>query len=89
MGAASIESHDRSEAAQTPSVSQDVPQPQAEVPSQFKSIVRRSQKVLLRKTAPELATAYNEFIAALNAGAPAEDLENLGDDLEDAYHDAR
>ena len=63
--------------------------PTAEVPAQFKQVVRRANKLLLKKSAPELLEAFNAFTTALNAGTPEDDLLDVGDDLADAYDDAR
>jgi len=68
---------------------QDLLEPTAEVPADFNRIVRRAKKHLLRNPDPELAHAFNRFITALNAGEEREELEDLGDDLEDAYFDSR
>ena len=59
------------------------------VPEAFKSLVRRSQKLLLSKLDVQLAERFNRFVSALNASASNEKLEELADELEDAYHDAR
>ncbi|MBN1894613.1 Hsp70 family protein [bacterium] len=64
-------------------------EPACPVPEQFKSIVRRSQKSLIKGANPELLKAYNEFISALNAGKTGEPLEELGDTLEDVYADTK
>jgi len=64
-------------------------QPTQPVPDQFKSIVRRAEKWVLRYGDGELREAYNGFVAALNQGPPEDELTDLGDDLADAYSDAR
>ena len=63
--------------------------PTVEVPDQFKQIVRRAKKQLLRKFDRELFTAFNAFVTALNLGKSEEELEEVGDDLADAHEDAR
>ena len=65
------------------------PEPAREVPEQFKSIVRRAQKQLLKQADPRLQAALNGFITALNDGAPEEDLLELGDTLGDVYDEVR
>jgi molecular chaperone DnaK (HSP70) len=64
-------------------------EPAVEVPAQFKSIVRRAHKQLLKELHLELLGAFNAFTSALNAGTPEDDLEKLGDTLDDIYHDTR
>jgi molecular chaperone DnaK (HSP70) len=59
--------------------------PARDVPDQFKSIVRRAQKQLLIKVDLKVLTAFNAFTNALNLGCSEKDLEDLGDDLADAY----
>ena len=63
--------------------------PTQEIPDQFKSLVRRAQKLLLKKSTPELLQAFNAFVTALDAGQPEDALLDLADELEDVYHDAR
>jgi molecular chaperone DnaK (HSP70) len=64
-------------------------EPTREVPEQFKSIVRRAQKQLLKQTDPKLLAAFNAFVASLNEGKPEDELVDLGDDLEDVYQECR
>jgi molecular chaperone DnaK len=64
-------------------------QPAVEVPEQFKSVVRRAQRLLARGIYPELAETYNAFINALNSGKTGPDLDDLRDELEDVYQDSR
>jgi molecular chaperone DnaK (HSP70) len=59
--------------------------PQREVPAQFQSIVRRTQKLLLKGHSPAIVQVFNAFITALNAGVATDDLVEIGDELEDAY----
>ena len=64
-------------------------EPSCPIPEQFMSIVRRSKKQLLRKPDTILLETYNAFVTALNTGVSEDNLTDCGDDLEDAYHDAR
>jgi hypothetical protein len=62
------------------------------VPDEFKSIVRRANKMLLDRAddpPKHLVNAFNKFIARLNDGAKGDDLVEAGDELEDVYHDCR
>jgi molecular chaperone DnaK (HSP70) len=63
--------------------------PTVEVPAEFKSIVRRSQKLILERPSPRLVAALNKFVTSLNRGAASDDLEELGDELADVYEDSR
>lgn len=63
--------------------------PRVEIPEQFKSIRRRAQRLLENTIDPDLLNAFNAFSTGLNNGITGEELENLGDDLEDAYIDAK
>jgi hypothetical protein len=63
--------------------------PKVEVPAQFKSIVRRAQRQLEKRDYPNLTSAFNAFTSALNDGVAGEELEDLGDELADAYDDTR
>jgi hypothetical protein len=67
----------------------EIIEPVAEVPDQFKSIVRRARKLMLKNPDPRLISAFNSFTAALNGGNGEEELADLGDELEDTYHDCR
>jgi molecular chaperone DnaK (HSP70) len=64
-------------------------EPTAAIPEEFKSLVRRSQKLLLNGAAPRLLDAFNRFTSLLNAGEGGEALEEAGDHLADVYHDSR
>lgn len=64
-------------------------EPVVEVPADFARLVRRTRKHLLRSPETALIEAYNRFVAALNGGQDEEELEDLGDDLEDAYFESR
>lgn len=59
------------------------------IPDQFKQLVRRSQKQLLKEHHDALAAKYNEFIAALNAGKNEDDLMDLSDELADIFDAVR
>lgn len=60
-----------------------------ELSDEHKGVLRRARKQLLRKPDNGLVEAYNDFVRAANSGRPADELTDLGDDLEDAYQDAR
>ena len=64
-----------------------IPEPPAEVPAEFKSIVRRSFKLLnTLSRSPEqdaLLSIYMAFLNAVNSQSP--DVEDLGDELGDLY----
>jgi molecular chaperone DnaK (HSP70) len=64
-------------------------EPQRDVPEQFKMIVRKSRKHLLTQMDVNLLAAFNAFTIALNSGKTEEELEELGDLLDDAYRDCR
>ena len=69
--------------------SEELLDPEGGVPQDFARLVRRTKKHLLRSPDPALTEAYNRFVTALNAGQDKGELEELGDDLEDAYFDSR
>jgi hypothetical protein len=60
-----------------------------EVPAQFQGIVRRAKKEVLRQPNSNLIEIFNAFATALNSSQPIDQVEELGDDLENAYQDAR
>ena len=64
-------------------------EPNREIPDQFKQVVRRAQKLLIKSSAPQLLNTLNEFIAALNRGVAEDDLVEFGDNLADAFDEAR
>lgn len=64
-------------------------EPEGDVPDEFKSIVRRAKKQLLVEMNADLARAYNAFAQAFNENKSIDELQDLSDELEDAYHDAR
>jgi hypothetical protein len=68
---------------------EEVVRPTVDVPDQFKQVVRRARKQLVKHADPDLQQAFNAFVSALNEGRPEEDLIELGDDLADAFDDAR
>jgi molecular chaperone DnaK (HSP70) len=74
--------------SQQPSV-EGIIEPVVEIPDQFKSIVRRTKKQLVKKPNVDLVEAFNVFINALNAGEPLGKLEELYDELADTYDEAR
>lgn len=62
------------------------------VPEEFRSIVRRANKLLLDQGSnpvEKLLTQFNKFVTLLNGGASVDQLEEAGDGLADAYHDCR
>jgi hypothetical protein len=64
--------------------------PPAGTPDEFKAIVRRSYKLIVQlgPAAPgRLVAAYEAFVTAVPAGS--DDVEALGDALDDVYHEAR
>lgn len=75
--------------ATAPVASSGVLEPTVEVPSEFKSIVRRAQKKVAESANDKLRVACNRFIELLNSGAPSDQLEEAGDELADVYHDCR
>ena len=60
-----------------------------EIPAQFQSIVRRAKEEILLQSHPALIKAFNAFAAALNANQPIDQVEELADELENTYQDAR
>jgi molecular chaperone DnaK (HSP70) len=60
-----------------------------EVKDEYRGILRRSRKQLVRKIDPDLVEAYNVFARAVNANKPADVVQDLADELGDAYDDAR
>ncbi len=78
-------------AATVPAASAAAPQvrPGVAVPEQFKSVVRRTQKSLEKNPDDRLVAAFARFIDGLNRGIDEEELNSLGDTLEDVYHDCR
>jgi molecular chaperone DnaK (HSP70) len=58
---------------------------QVPVPEQFKQTVRRAHKQLLRRMNPALLEAFNAFSTALNSGVTGSALEEIGDNLADAF----
>ena len=63
-------------------------EPTAEVPADFRSILRRAKKQLQKGHEQGLFDAINLFVSKLNSGAPSDEVEEAGDDLGDAYSDA-
>lgn len=64
-------------------------EPAREVPEQFRGTIRRAHKQLLKQPDPKLVAAFNAFTTAVNEGKPEDDLIDLGDELENVYHDCR
>jgi hypothetical protein len=60
-----------------------------EVPAEYRQLVRRSRKQIDKQYNSKLAEKFNQFITVLNSGAGEADLEEIGDDLADAFDDAR
>jgi molecular chaperone DnaK (HSP70) len=77
------------EAASPPGTAAEVMEPSVDVPEQFKQIFRRARKQLLKQADVDLLQAFNGFVSALNEGRSDNDLIELGDDLADAFDDAR
>ena len=76
--------------APEPPQADEVPEPPAGVPEQFKSIARRSFRKLGTLEGDQhrlLLGAYLAFVRAVEAKAP--DVEDLGDALEEAYLEVR
>ena len=59
------------------------------IPAEFKQLVRRSLKQIEKQYNEKLVSAFNQFAAALNTGADEDDIMDLGDQLADAFDDAR
>jgi hypothetical protein len=72
-----------------PGAAAEVMEPSVDVPEQFKQIFRRARKQLLKQADVDLLQAFNGFVSALNEGRSDNDLIELGDDLADAFDDAR
>ena len=71
------------------SATEDIVEPVVAIPDQFKQVVRRSRKLLVKSFDNKLVKALNTFTAALNAGHSEDDLEDLGDALADVYEDVK
>lgn len=69
----------------TPGQSEHIVETTVDVPAEYRSLIRRTKKQLLKKPDAELLTALNTFIIALNEGKSEDELINLNDELEDAY----
>jgi len=76
-------------AAPSDQVLDNIVEPVIPVPDEFKQVVRRSKKLLLKSFDQKLLDALNTFMNVLNSGATEDPLEEAGDDLADAYDDAR
>lgn len=75
--------------APVPGLAPQIVESTRDIPEQFKSIVRRAHKQLLKQNDADLLAAFNAFTMHLNAGKPEVDLTDLGDELEDVYQDSR
>jgi len=64
-------------------------EPQKEIPAQFKQMVRRGKKQLLKKFDQRLLDAFNAFSSALNAGQTEEEVEDIGDNLADVFDEIK
>jgi len=75
----------------TPPPAPTIPPPPVETPEQFKSIARRSFKLVSQLSPSEkrdkLLAAYSAFVKAVETQSP--DLEELGDVLDDTYMECK
>jgi molecular chaperone DnaK len=71
----------------------EIPMPPENVPDEFKAIVRRSYKQINKmpedKPRQKLEDIYLEFIEAVQAGAALDEIQNLGDELDDVFRESR
>jgi molecular chaperone DnaK (HSP70) len=67
----------------------EIPELSAEVDGDTNSLIRRAKRQLVRNPDQNLWEALKAFIEGLNQGKPQEEINNLYDDLADAYDDAR
>ena len=58
---------------------------QRDVPEAYKSLVRKAEKQLRKRSDPRLLRVFNEFTSSLNDGASPEDLEDCASDLQSVY----
>jgi molecular chaperone DnaK len=79
--------------ADIPVVAASILEPPAETPEQFKSITRRSFKLVSQMSPSpnrdKLLAAYTAFANAVLNHLPESEIQNLGDDLEDTYIDCK
>jgi molecular chaperone DnaK len=79
--------------ASTPTASAAIPPPPVDTPEQFKSIVRRSFKLVSQTPQSpgrdKLLTAYIAFVNAVESHQPEPEVQDLGDELEDTYIDCK
>ena len=80
---------DQPVSAQAPPSQIELIEPASEVPDQFKQLVRRVKKQLIKQYDENLANAYNVFVSEINKGTAENDLLDAGDDLAEAFDDAR
>ena len=70
-----------------------IPSPPADTPEQFKSIVRRSFKLVSQMpqspARDKLLAAYTAFVNAVDSRQPEPQIQDLGDELEDTYIDCK
>jgi len=70
-----------------------IPTPPADIPEQFKSIARRSYKLVSQMPqSPDrdkLLAAYTAFVNAVENHQPESEVQDLGDELEDTYIDCK
>lgn len=66
-----------------------LPKADAPIPAEFRQVERRSRAHLLKAPNESLRTTYCDFIVGLNDGVDETKLQQLGDDLADAFDDAR
>ena len=82
-----------SPAPAAPSSDKALPMPPENVPDEFKATVRRSYKLLNklepRKDRQQLEDIYREFVEAVLSGEPADEVQDLGDELDDTFRKFR
>jgi molecular chaperone DnaK len=70
-----------------------VPSPPADTPEEFKSIARRSFKLVSQMTQSpardKLLAAYAAFVTAVESHRPESEIQDLGDELGDIYIDSK
>ena len=60
-------------------------EPTVEVPAEFRSIARRVRKKIAVTNNLALLKAFNAFASALNNGLPEDQIQELGDNMDDVY----
>ncbi len=71
----------------------NIPAPPRNVPDEFKATARRSYKLIHKmaegKELRQLVDMYLEFIEAVQSGEPLEEVQDLGDELDDTFRKYR